>query len=103
MAEVIDPDFDLTTNKVLVSQIPESEITAVVEQLPRIITGEHEFISRLILPVFDNNVLIGYDHAYIAFNKENATEVQLDSKDYFIVDGSCILGILPVEYDRRLF
>lgn len=111
MATEIPNDFELAENKVLVKaniQDGQPICTGLVHRVSHVIYGSAAGLSRLIVEIPDpnqpqdpeapRNPPIGTLHGSIVFNLEGAQEVSIDNEDFYLVDVSGVLGLLPVPF-----
>lgn len=115
MATEIDSNFELAIDKILISpdRVDDKPIcTGIVERVASILTGRSGGVDCLIREIFEPSAggqspppaqVIGTAHAHVIFNVEIAQEISIDGEDYFLIDSSDILGILPIPYEERLF
>lgn len=110
MATEIDPNIRLLSGKVLIlADVVAGQpiCTGIVERagggVPFLIKDIPPSSPPLTDPPTPHGPSIGSAHAHVAFKLNGAQEVKIDGADYFLVDESDVLGILPTPYEERLF
>lgn len=111
MATEIPDNFELADNKILVKankQDGQSICTGLVHRVSHVVHGSATVLSRLIREIPDPNLPgdleappnppIGTLHGSIVFNLEAAQEVSINSEEFYVVDVSGVLGLLPVPF-----